>query len=233
MFRIKSNLLSKTVHAKIASTIDVKTVIRFNQPEIARYINKVERGILQGAGARLMNRARKLITTAPLGQASAVGKPFHSHPRRKGGDSGIKRAIQYGYDTSDNSVAIGPTFAQKLFHRHEYGGKAKYQRKQPKVGGTGLIAIGRTYKKGQGKGKKYNYNRYISVKSNSGAMEKIPVVFTRLDTEKQVERAKELEEIIYGEYKTMADYEPRPVLEAALEGADFLEKGLREVYSGG
>lgn len=205
------------------SFVNIKTVLSFNSAEIAKYVTKIERKGLQKAGAIMRARAMREIKPAPVGTAAAPGQSFHSHPTKKKGDSGIKRAIQYGLDPALSAVVVGPAYAQDIFRKHEEGLTTQNKRRRLRVGDKGLMVIGRTYKKGKG--------RTLKIPTSSGRAGEVPVVFAEIKTPKQLERAQELEETIYGPYKSSSTYPPRPVLQNTLKNnPNALDESLRAAY---
>ncbi len=101
--------------------IDVKFSMFFDRPNVIKRIKDGTKSTMSKAGAFIRQRAKSSIR--PRKRIAKPGEPPSSH------EGTLKRLIFFGYDSSTDSVVIGPKLSKggkpTIPHLLEFGGSTK------------------------------------------------------------------------------------------------------------
>lgn len=189
--------------------------VKIDTTQLVNIVQGANKRFFRRAGALLMTIARRSIKkTAYVKKgetmASPEGKPPYYHGATFGGGLTFRRSILFSAD--DYGVVIGPVEGKSgaLGEFHEFGGMMwrKRNRKEYSIGKAGPIRETVSYAKS---GKTFS----------SG-------VFAPLMTDRQVQRARQLDLKLYPGSQVRIEYKKRPFMQPALQTA---EPKLLEIWN--
>lgn len=217
----------RQVRPRMSGFVDLSVDWFFDRPEVMRSMDDKTRRLLIAYGKLTRSAAKKSMSSAPQGVASAPGTPPHKHrtSRTNKSGGGLFKSILYAYDPVARSAVVGPSsiLGRNILEvgaRNELGLTASVRnqrRKVRRVGGGGEIKVGGS----QGRDARGKYTGFKgSARMAKGTlMGDVRVVYVRLRTERQAARANRLNEQLYGPMQYTARYDKRPFLLPALEQA--------------
>jgi hypothetical protein len=198
--------------------------IFFDRPAVVRAVEDANRKALFKAAMtvrKIAQRSMRYRKYVPGGQGAAPGRPpFARRGRGPGRDALVRKLLYGGYDTSTMTSVAGPAKADRATgapRNLEFGGpiRTKDRRRRRVVGGggevrvvSGSVSLGRD-----------PTGRFKGVGSRGKEVPGVPgvrVVYAKLRTQAQADRATRINAEIYGEPKVL-QMAPRPFMRPALE----------------
>jgi hypothetical protein len=177
--------------------IGVRVAQRDNSKRVLAKTKAASFRSLAHAGAAIRLTARRSIRTRK--KASPPGTPPHT---RKGA---FRRAILYAVEKKEQRVVIGPSLdlISSIGREHEYGGRIRARntrRTIRRLGGGGEIVL---------------HPRGKPTRDLAGQV--VHVVYTKLITQAQVDRANRINKQLYGPEMLDSELPPRPTMGPALD----------------
>lgn len=196
--------------------VDFEASAFFDKDDVIRVIGKKKAQALNAIGREVRYQARGSMQLAPLGVASPAGQPPHRHRKTKKNKQGggFWRSILYAYDRATGGVVVGPSTIfgrniRAIAGRHEYGGQGRFKnprRRLRRVGDGGEIRVERRRKRSWRSAKR----------AKDTLLGPVWVVYAKLRTQAEADRANQLNTALYGPAEIPADYPPRPTMGPAL-----------------
>lgn len=195
----------------------------FDRPAVVRAVADANRKALFKAAMtvrKIAQRSMRYRKYVPGGRGSPPGRPPFARRGRGARDALVRKLLFAGYDASTTTSVAGPASINGSTgapSNLEFGGpiRTKDRRRRRVVGGGGEIrVVSGKVALGRGPG-----GRFKGVGSRGKEVPGVPgirVVYAKLKTQAQADRATRINAEIYGEPKVL-QMAPRPFMRPALE----------------
>ena len=194
----------------------------FDRPAVLKKLKKKKLNALKKAGALsrriIRNKPRRRKRKSRPGEAPSV------HAKSK---FATLRNVLFAYDPSTDGVVVGPvkiptTDTEPAPATLEYGGRID-RRKKRSLGGSGEVEVDGRRIAADGSPRRVNRGRRGGGSSMSTIVdsdgEQRSVVYAKLRTDAQVQRANDINEELYGPTSKTPVIEPRPFVAPAMTEA--------------